>query len=208
MVILVNFSNNPFKVQYRDGSKAFVKVIPSNKVVAMKGLRVSEQITNRASLAGDGVTIYDYERGTYYNNNGASYNNLPFVFVGNNIKQSTITNVNLGYTGSTTVSGATFAKISTIATPTTYTFTITANTNGTAGTITATTVGNNIFIGFKGNTTAFQLVSGLTANTAYNALGITTTSGSSASISASTFSVAATISLPSSSYYAHLQGLV
>ncbi len=74
MVILVNFSNNPFKVQYRDGSQAFVKAIPSNKIVVMKGLRVSEQITNRASLAGDGVTIYDFERGTYYYNNGAFFN--------------------------------------------------------------------------------------------------------------------------------------
>jgi hypothetical protein len=208
MVILVNFSNNPFKVQYRDGSQAFVKAIPSNKIVVMKGLRVSEQITNRASLAGDGVTIYDFERGTYYYNNGASYTNLPFVFVGNNVKQSNITNVNLGYTGSTTVSGATFAQRSRLETPTTYTFTITANTAGILGTITARTVGNNVYIGFKGPTTAFQLVSGLTANTAYNALGITTTSGSSVGISASTFSVAATVSLPSSSYYTYLQGLV
>jgi len=207
MVILVNFSNNPFKVQYRDGSQAFVKVIPSNKIVAMKGLRVSEQITNRASLAGDGVTIYDYERGTYYKNNGASYANFPYVFVGNNVKQSTISQVNLGFTGTTTVSGATFTQRN-ASSRTVYGFIITANTAGTAGTITATTVGNDTYIGFKGNTTSVQLVSGLTANTAYNALGIATTLGNSTAISASTFYLSAATSYPSSSYYSYLQGLV
>ena len=151
MVILVNFSNNPFKVQYRDGSQAFVKVIPSNKIVAMKGLRVSEQITNRASLAGDGVTIYDYERGTYYKNNGASYANFPYVFVGNNVKQSTISQVNLGFTGTTTVSGATFTQRN-ASSRTVYGFIITANTAGTAGTITATTVGNDTYVGFQAPT--------------------------------------------------------
>ena len=207
MVILVNFSNNPFKVQYRDGSKAFVKVIPSNKIVAMKGLRVSEQITNRASLAGDGVTIYDYERGTYYKNNGASFANFPYVFVGNNVKQSTISQVNLGFTGTTTVSGATFLQRN-ASTPTVYGFTLTANTNGTAGLITATTVGNNTFIAFKAPTTSAQLVTGLTANAGYTALGITTTGTASTGLSASTFYLSATTSYPSSSYYSYLQGLV
>jgi len=207
MVILVNFSNNPFKVQYRDGSKAFVKAIPSNKIVVMKGLRVSEQITNRASLAGDGVTIYDFERGTYYYNNGASYTNLPFVFVGNNVKQSTITNVDLGYTGTTTVSAATFTQTDATSSSI-YGFIITANTAGTLGTITATTVGNNVYIGFKGPTTSAQLVSGLTANTNYNALSINTTGGNSTAISASTFYLSATTTYPTSSYYSYLQGLV
>lgn len=207
MVILVNFSKNPFKVQYRDGSKAFVKVIPSNKIVAMKGLRVSEQITNRASLAGDGVTIYDYERGTYYKNNGASYANFPFVFVGNNVKQSTISNVNLGTSGTTNISGATFIKAN-ASTPTLYGFTLTTDTNGTAGLITATTVGNNTSIAFKHPTTSAQLVTGLTANAGYTALGIATTAGNSTVISASTFYLSATTSYPSAAYYVQLQGLV
>ena len=207
MVILVNFSNNPFKVQYRDGSKAFVKVIPSNKIVAMKGLRVSEQITNRASLAGDGVTIYDYERGTYYKNNGASYANFPYVFVGNNVKQSTISTVNLGSTGTTTVSAATFTQTN-ASIPTVYGFTLTANTNGTAGLITATTVGNNTFVAFKAPTTSLQLVTGLTANAGYTTLNITTTGGNTTALSASTFYLSATTSYPSSSYYSYLQGLV
>lgn len=207
MVILVNFSNNPFKVQYRDGSQAFVKAIPSNKIVVMKGLRVSEQITNRVALAEQGVTIYDYERGTYYKNNGASYANFPYVFVGNNVKQSTISQVNLGFTGTTTVSGATFTQADATSS-TLYTFTITANTAGSSGTITATTVGNNVYIGFKGPTTSAQLVSGLTANTEYNALSISTTGGNSTAISASTFYLSATTSYPASSYYSYLQGLV
>lgn len=207
MVILVNFSNNPFKVQYRDGSQAFVKVIPSNKIVAMKGLRVSEQITNRTALAGDGVTIYDYERGTYYSRNAASFANFPYIFVGNNVKQSTISTVDLGFTGSTTVSGATFTE-STVATPTVYGFTLSANTNGTAGLITATTVGNNTFIAFKVPTTSAQLVTGLTANSGYNALGITTSGGNSTALSASTFYLSATTVQPASNYYAYLQRLV
>jgi hypothetical protein len=107
MVVLINFSNNPFKVQYRDGSKVFVKVIPSNKFVAMKGLRVSEQITNRASLAGDGVTIYDYERGTYVNRNPATPTGatLGFEFVGNNVKPSETVKFNAA--NSTTLSALT-----------------------------------------------------------------------------------------------------
>jgi hypothetical protein len=207
MVILVNFSNNPFKVQYRDGSKAFVKAIPTRRIVAMKGLRVSEQITNRAELASQGITIYDFERGTYYKNNGASFANFPYIFVGNNVKQSTITNIDLGFTGTTTVSGATFSKGG-AATPTVYGFFITANTLGSPGIITATTVGNNTFIAFKGNTTPAQLVTGLTANAGYTALGITTSGGGSTPISAHTFYLSATTVTPSAAYYSYLQGLV
>ena len=207
MVILVNFSNNPFKVQYRDGSKALVKVIPSNKIVAMKGLRVSEQITNRNALAERGVTIYDYERGTYFHNNGASYSNLPFAFVGNNVKQNSLGNVSLGYTGATTVSGATFTQTD-AASSTVYGFIITANTAGTAGLITATTVGNNTYIAFKGNTTSAQLITGLTANSGFAALSVSATGGNGTAISASTFYLSATTTYPSSSFYSYLQGLV
>lgn len=207
MVILVNFSQNPFKIEYRDGSQAFVKVIPSNKIVAMKGLRQSEQITNRAALARLGITIYDYERGTYYHDNGASYSNFPFIFIGNNVKQASVSNASLGYSGTTSASGATFTKQGAIS-PTTYTFTLTADTSGSAGIITATTVGNNTYIGFKAPTTSAQLVTGLTASAGYTALGITTTGGNGTAIDASTFSLSANITLPSANYYALLQSLV
>lgn len=207
MVILVNFSNNPFKVQYRDGSQAFVKVIPSNKIVAMKGLRVSEQITNRAALANEGVTIYDFERETYYKNNGASFANFPYIFVGNNVKQSTISQVNLGFTGTTSRSGVTFTQTD-VSSPSIYGFIITANTAGTAGIITATTVGNDTYIGFKGNTTSAQLVTGLTASSGFAALSIDVTGGNSTAISASTFYLSATTTYPSAAYYERLQRLV
>jgi len=96
MVILINFSSNPFKIEYKDGSKALVKVIPSNKFVAMKGLRVSEQITNRAALARHGVTIFDYERNSYYFKNTATPTGatLGFEFVGNNVKPGEHTTFN------------------------------------------------------------------------------------------------------------------
>lgn len=207
MVILVNFSQNPFKIEYRDGSQAFVKVIPSNKIVAMKGLRTSEQITNRTALARLGITIYDYERGTYYHDNGASYAGFPFIFIGNNVKPSSIANTSLGYTGTTTVSAATFTQTG-AASPTTYVFTLTAEANGTAGIITATTNGSSINVSFKAPTTSAQLVTGLTAYAGYTALGITTTGGNSTAIGASTFNLVATTTLPAANYYTYLQGLV
>jgi len=107
MVILVNFSNNPFKVQYRDGSKALVKVIPSNKFVAMKGLRVSDQITNLDALVKQNVTIYDYDRNVYVNRNVATPTGatLGFEFVGNNVKPSETVKFNAA--NSTTLSALT-----------------------------------------------------------------------------------------------------
>lgn len=88
MVVLVNLSKNPFKIEYRNGSQAFVKVIPSNKFVAMKGLNVSEQITNRSALARLGVTIWDYEKNSYYHKNQSTPTGatIGFEFVGNNVK--------------------------------------------------------------------------------------------------------------------------
>lgn len=90
MVVLVNLTQNPFKVEYVNGSQAFVKVIPSNKFVAMKGLNVSEQISNRGALARLGVTIWDYERNTYYYKNPSTPTGatIGFEFVGNNVKPS------------------------------------------------------------------------------------------------------------------------
>ncbi len=88
MVILLNLSNNPFKIEYTNGSRAFIKVIPSNKFVAMKSLNVTEQITNRVALSRHGVTILDYEKNVYYYRNPATSTGatLGFEFVGNNVK--------------------------------------------------------------------------------------------------------------------------
>ena len=89
MVILINLNPESLKVEYTDGNKSFIKQLPSNAFVAMKELNVSEQISNRSFLANHAnVTIYDFERGTYFYQNpqtptGAT---LPFIFIDNNVK--------------------------------------------------------------------------------------------------------------------------
>lgn len=96
------------------------------------------------------------------------------------------------YEGSTTVSGATFS-INSLASPTTYTIQITGGTGvGTAGIITATTVGNDTYVAFEAPTTSYQLITGLTASAGFTALGISVTGGNSTGISASTVTLAAT----------------
>jgi hypothetical protein len=94
------------------------------------------------------------------------------------------------YEGSTAVSGITFSKNS-LTSPTTYTIVL-SGAVGTAGTVTATTVGNNTFVGFQAPTTSYQLLTGLTASAGFTALGITTTGGDTTAISASTVTLAAT----------------
>jgi hypothetical protein len=94
------------------------------------------------------------------------------------------------YEGSTTVSGLTFSKNS-LASPTTYTIVL-SGAAGTAGTITATTVGNNTYVGFQAPTTSYQLLTGLTASAGFTALGITATGGDTTAINASTVTLAAT----------------
>lgn len=94
MVVLINFGPNPLTVKYNSGSKAFVKQLPINTFVAMKGLNVSEQISNRNFLATNkNVTIYDFERGTYFNRNAATPTGatMSFLFIGDNVKPSSFT---------------------------------------------------------------------------------------------------------------------
>jgi len=94
------------------------------------------------------------------------------------------------YEGSTTVSGITFSKNS-LASPTTYTIQLTAGT-GTAGIITATTVGNNTYVAFQAPTTSYQFLTGLTASAGFAALGISASGGNTTAVSASTVTLAAT----------------
>jgi len=154
MVILVNFGPNPLKVQYKNGNKTFIKQLPVNKFVAMKGLNVSEQITNRNALAThSNVTIYDFERNTYFNRNAATPtgNTIPFAFIGDNTK--TVTSVSsVGYSGTTTASAMTFTA-NAIAASTVFGFITSANTAMANGTISATTIGNNRYISFSGAST-------------------------------------------------------
>ena len=94
------------------------------------------------------------------------------------------------YEGSTTASGITFSKNS-LAAPTTYTVVLSGGP-GTAGTVTATTVGNNTYVAFQGLTTSYQLATGLTASAGFAALGISVSGGDTTNISASTVTLAAT----------------
>lgn len=194
MILLVNHSANPFKIQYRDGSKALVKQIPSNQIIAMKGLRNFQQISNLAALAKQGVILYDFESGRYYGSSVGSpiktSITYPLGFLNNNVKSNQVQSVSYGYSGSTSASAATFS-IQNVSTPTVYGIIITASTNGTSGVITATTVGANTYVSFKGNTTSAQLVTGLTANSSFVNLGIIASVGNSTPISASTFYLSA-----------------
>lgn len=151
MVILVNLGTSPLKVQYKNGNKTFIKQLPVNKFVAMKGLNVSEQISNRFALATHSkVTIFDFERGTYYNRNAATPtgNTIPFAFIGDNTK--TVTTVSsTGFSGTTTASAMTFTA-NAIAASTVFGFVTSANTVMANNTISAATIGNNRYISFSG----------------------------------------------------------
>ena len=94
------------------------------------------------------------------------------------------------YQGSTTSTGLTFS-IDSLQSPTVYTIQLTAGT-GTAGVITATTVGNDTFVAFQAPTTSSQLLTGLTAYAGFTALGISVNGGNSGNINASTITLAAT----------------
>ena len=94
------------------------------------------------------------------------------------------------YEGSTTASGITLS-INSLASPTTYTVVLSGG-GGTAGTITATTVGNDTYVAFVAPTTSYQLLTGLTASAGFTALGISATGGDTTGISASTITLAAT----------------
>ena len=94
------------------------------------------------------------------------------------------------YEGSTTASGITLS-INSLASPTTYTVVLSGGV-GTAGTVTATTVGNNTYVAFVAPTTSYQLLTGLTSSAGFTALGISATGGDTTGISASTITLAAT----------------
>jgi hypothetical protein len=153
MVILVNFGTTPLKVEYTNGNKTFVRQLPTNKFVAMKELNVSEQISNRHFLANHNhVTIYDFERGTFFNRNAATPtgNTIPFVLVGGNLKAADITTVSsTGFSGTTTASAMTFTA-NAIAASTVFGFVTSANTAMANNTISAATIGNNRYISFSG----------------------------------------------------------
>ena len=206
MVILINFNKHPFKIQYRDGSKALVKAIPSNTFVAMKGLDNSKQITNRKALAKEGITIWDYELNTYYHRNAQTPTGetLPFAFVGNNVKKPLA--VGNGYYGTAAISGMTFVADN-IHTNTVFSFITTANTAMANATISAATIGNNVYISFSGsaistaNWYAAVLASGIPAGVSITGYNTTRANTNSALyLSAST--------VDTNSPFAYLQSMV
>lgn len=207
MVILINFNKQPFKVQYRDGSKALIKAIPSNKFVAMKGLRTSEQIKNRVELARHGVTIWDYERGTYYYRNPGTPTGetLQFAFIGNNVKVAQT--ISAGYSGTATKSGMTFTADN-IRTSTIFGFITSANTAMANNTISAVTIANNTYVSFSGgSTTTTNWYQAVTSGATLPA-GVTITGyGSTIASAATTFYLTAS-TIDTNSPFAYLQAMI
>jgi hypothetical protein len=109
MVLLLNLTAQPLKVQYNVGSKVFNKSLNPNVIVAMKSLTTAEQIINRGALANEGVTIYNFASNTYFSRGaqggftfGTAAAPFGFQFVPNNTKKDGVTNIT-----SATMSGGT-----------------------------------------------------------------------------------------------------
>lgn len=175
MVILMYLGPNQLECKYTVGTQSFVKTIPNNAAVAMKGLNVSEQIANRQYLVNHGVTIYDYERGSYYGQNTnttlvpASGGTLPYIFVNSNTKATVPSYVSpQGWSGTTTASGMTISQIGSATSGVTSFVTYVAPANLLqTGQVSATTIGSSIYVSFSGasvSTTqwALAVLTGLT----------------------------------------------
>lgn len=160
MVILMYLGPNQLEAKYNVGTQTFSKTIPNGVAVAMKGLQNSSQISNRNYLVSHGVTIYDYEAGSYYGANTnttpipASGGSLQYMFVGNNQKQSfNMTVPSAGWSGTTTVSGFTMQVIGNPVSGVTQFVTYVAPANLLQdGQTSATTIGDAIYISFSGAT--------------------------------------------------------
>jgi hypothetical protein len=147
MIILSNTSQNPFSVQYVNGSQVFKKEILPNSLAAFKNLATASQIVNQQSLTGNNIGIYDYT-------------NVTFVNQGSFLT---------GYKGRTQQTGMTITT-PLLTTPTGYTFVTSAATTGVAlNSATATTVGNSIRVAYSG--------AAVTTLTWLNAINATTFSG-------------------------------
>lgn len=212
MVILINTTKKPFKIQYKKGSKSFIKQIPVNHIVAMKDLDASKQISNKVFLSRRGVTIWDYESGTFYHKNNdaeSSLTTLPFLFVGNNVKPTSYETITAGYSGNTVKSGMTFVADN-FRSSALYGITTSANTVMADATISATTIGNNTFVSFSGASTTTQDVYGALTGSSFSGYGITITGQGATQINTGatiTFYVSAT-TIDLNSPYVYLQGLV
>lgn len=151
MIVLINLTTHPYKINYRLNSKSFIKQISPNQFVAMEDLNDFDQIKNEKSLIKHGITIWDYEKNTFLNQVASvslASSARPFAFVPNDSKVNTSVSA-IGYSGTTTASAMTFTA-SAIAASTVYGFVTSANTAMANNTISATTIGNNRYISFSG----------------------------------------------------------
>jgi hypothetical protein len=101
MVILLNPKSTPLRVQYSIGNKVYNKEVRPYLITGMEGLAVSGQIINKAALVNEGVTIYDYELNSYYNNGtlgqftfGTAAPVYAFQYIGHNMKREDYTTYN------------------------------------------------------------------------------------------------------------------
>lgn len=129
MIAFVNPTNKPVKVQYISGSKTFRKEILPNSITAMKSLSNILQLKNQTILVRQGIGIYNYNNSTFINNPGANFS--------------------FGYDGAAGETGMTM-YVSNKSVPTGWTFVTSANTVMANNTVSATTVGNDIYVGFSG----------------------------------------------------------
>lgn len=212
MVILINTTDKPFKIQYKKGNQSFIKQIPINRIVAMKELDYFRQISNRVFLSRKGITIFDYETLTYYHKNvdaETSLTTLPFLFVGNDVKPSEYQTITAGYSGNTVQSGMTFVADN-FHSSAIYGITTSANTAMANATISATTIGNNTYVSFSGANTTTQNVYGALTGSSFSGYGITITGQGATKINTGatiTFYLSATTA-DLNSPYVYLQGLV
>lgn len=176
MIILVNLNSQPFRVEYTKGSKSFSKLLPTDTIVAMKGLDVVTQISNRNILAKRGITIYNYETQQFWNRGQAAnrFNGtLPVQFIGHNVKPVDIRDINYGFSGTSTISGMTFVA-NNITSRTLFSI-ITSATTMANNTRSVSASTNNIVVYFSGANTTTQDIYAALSGSSFSGLGITIT---------------------------------
>ncbi len=173
MIVLYNpNTQNPFSVQYVNGSQVFRKEILPNYLVGFRNLTVASQIVNLQALTGESISVFD-----------------PINNIVTNLGSYTT-----GYTGFAVQSGLTLTT-SLLTTPTGYTFITSAATTGVAlNSATATTVGNSIRVAYSGSSASTTTWLNAIKATAFSGFGITVVGDSSSVYINSGASVSFTLS--------------
>ncbi len=173
MIVLYNpNTNNPFSVQYVNGTQVFRKEILPNYLVGFRNLTGVTQVVNSQALINENISIFD------------PINNIV----------TNIGNYLTGYTGFATQSGLTLTT-SLLTTPTGYTFITSAATTGVAlNSATATTVGNSVRVAYSGASASTTAWLNAINTTAFSGFGITVVGDSSSIYLKSGTSVSFTLS--------------